>query len=152
MAKMRAKVENVRNVQKELEEKAPQLQAAFSVVVGRAALRISSRIVNTLNKGSRTGREYRKRGGVPHVASAPTEPPKSDTGFLASTVRPTAVKEEGAIVSSTVAIDAVYSEWLEDGTTLMLPRPFVRPSFELEKPAIEKDITDAVRLVLRGRK
>lgn len=111
----------------------------------RGALRLSNRIIKLLNKGSRTGIEY-KRGGISHTASAAGEPPKSDTGFLASQVRPEIKKTTGSgnVVSASVVISSAYAGFLEEGTEDMAARPFVEPSFELEAPAITNDMAKSI--------
>lgn len=148
MAPLRLEVVNAENVAKELDKFGPKAVAALDGVVKRGALRIANRIVKTLQKGSRSGRSYPRAGGNVHVASAPGEPPKSDTGFLANQVKPSATKVRGVAVSSSVIISAKYSSFLEFGTSKMKARPFVAPSVELERPAIIRDAIKTLKKAL----
>lgn len=69
-----------------------------------------------------SGRVYR-RGNVRHRASAPGEPPATDTGYLLNSVG-TEIYELQAYVGNT----AQYALYLERGTRHIAPRPFVRES------------------------
>ncbi len=148
MAPLRLTVVNADEVAKELGKFGPKAERAMDAVIKRAVLRVSNRIVKTLQKGSRSGRSYPRPGGSVHVASAPGEPPKSDTGFLAKHVKPTTTKSRGNVVSAAVVISAKYSALLEFGTSRMKARPFVRPSFELERPAIRRDAVVTLKKVI----
>jgi HK97 gp10 family phage protein len=148
MAPLRLVVVNADAVAKELGKFGPKAAAALEGVVKRGAIRIANRIVRTLQKGSRSGRRYPRGGGNVHVASAPGEPPKSDTGFLAKQVKPSATRVRGVVISSSVIISAKYSEFLEFGTSKMKARPFVRPAFKLEAPFIQRDAVKTLRRVL----
>ena len=149
MAPLRLVVVNDRNVAKELERQGPLVVSAMDAVIKRGVLRISNRIVKTLQKGSRSGRSYPRPGGQVHVASAPGEPPKSDTGFLAQHVVPTTTKNRSGVISAAVVISASYAGFLEFGTTHMKPRPYVKPAFLLELPAIRKDATKAIKRAIK---
>lgn len=149
MAPLRLVVVNDRNVAIELEQKGPKLVAAMDPVVRRGALRVAARMIKLINRGGRSGRLYSRPGGTVHQASAPDEPPKSDSGFLASHIKPTATTKKGTVVSATVVVSALYGSFLELGTSLMAPRPFVAPSFALEAPKINQDAARAVRKALR---
>ncbi len=68
-----------------------------------------------------------------HTASAPKNPPNSDTGFLVSNIHAVmdADKLGGAVESR-----ADYSVFLEFGTSNMQERPFLQPALEENKPKI----------------
>ena len=142
---IRIEVTNEKAVAKALERQSPKVVAAMDGVIKRATLRVANRIIKTLNKGTRSGRKYSRPGGTTHTASAPGEPAKSDTGFLANHVKPTVTKVSGVAVSSSVVISAKYAEFLEFGTANMRARPFVGPSFELERPAIRRDAIQSLK-------
>lgn len=88
--------------------------------------------------GQRHGRAY-KRGKRTHVASAPGEPPATDTGFLRNSIQSSPkVKRTAQQVVGEVGIGAEYAEFLEKGTRRMKPRPFVERTLrEKEKPLFE---------------
>jgi HK97 gp10 family phage protein len=71
----------------------------------------------------------------PHQASAPGEPPASDTGTLINAlgVEATRVNQDSASAGVGISGVAPYWEDLEYGTVLMEPRPFVRPVYEAGK-------------------
>lgn len=86
-----------------------------------------------LNTGNRTGNVYR-RGKRTRRASAAGEPPKTDTGKLAKSVRQFG-KVKRTKHTNTLQLRAgnskvVYASYLEFGTDNMDARPFMRPSLE----------------------
>ena len=72
----------------------------------------------------KTGRLYRRRGVV-HQASAPGEPPATDTGRLIQSGR---AAHDAAELSGTATWSTAYAAGLEFGTQKMAPRPFARPA------------------------
>ena len=78
-----------------------------------------------------TGRTYEKyEPRRTHIASAPNQPPASDTGFLASNITMDVdVKSNGTVVGQIIS-SAPYSKHLEFGTTNMTERPFMQPALE----------------------
>lgn len=95
-----------------------------------------------LLRGSGAGRLYTTRfwrdksgrlrkGGrrVPHRASAPGDPPATDTGRLLNSVAHT-VGSDGAGPYAHIEARTNYSLYLELGTRDMAPRPFLRPALE----------------------
>ncbi len=142
---IRFTVVNEEDVAKELAGKSSQISNAVSKVIRRGALKVANRMVKLISRGGRSGRDYSRPGGRTHQASAEGEPPKSDTGFLAAHIKPTATKVKGSIVSAQVIVSAQYAGWLEEGTEFMGSRPFVEPSFALESPGITRDMKKAVK-------
>lgn len=67
--------------------------------------------------------------GSGHVASAPGEPPASDTGALLNSLYHSILVEE--TVFARVGSDKQYAIWLELGTRYMAPRPFLRPALDI---------------------
>lgn len=89
---------------------------------------------------SKPGKKRRKR----HQASAPGEPPATDTGTLANST-------QGKMLSETegeVRVTAEYGPMLEHGTTFIAPRPFFAPSVEDVRPGYH----DAMKTIARGGK
>jgi hypothetical protein len=64
----------------------------------------------------------------PHRASAPGEPPASDTGRLLSSISHD-IRVEDTLVAR-VGSPLKVAEWLELGTSKMAPRPFARPALD----------------------
>jgi HK97 gp10 family phage protein len=95
-----------------------------------------------VSKTSGTGRSF--SGG--HRASAPGEPPASDTGRLVNSITTSYDFNE---LSGTVRARTEYAAYLEYGTSRMEPRPFMRPAVaNVARQGIE-GITAEVRAVLR---
>jgi len=85
-----------------------------------------------------TGRTYEKyEPRRTHTASAPNQPPASDTGFLVSQITMDVdVKSNGTVVGQIIS-SAPYSKALEFGTTQMTERPFMQPALEKNRRKIE---------------
>lgn len=113
------------------------------IVRGTEAVRADA--VTSVMKGARTGEVYTRRG-VEHVASAPGEPPASDTGRLANSIR---TEYNVATLTGRVVADAAYAAYLEYGTQRMAPRPFLRPALARQRQAIQEAVNDEVRRVLK---
>ena len=72
-----------------------------------------------------------------HTASAPNQPPASDTGFLASQITMDVdVKPNGTVVGQIISA-APYSKHLEFGTVNMTERPFMQPALMKNKRKIQ---------------
>lgn len=80
----------------------------------------------------------------PHRASAPGDPPKSDTGMLQRKMdwEPKAFPaKKGDTLSVTVGVaDLDYAVMLEEGTKFMKPRPFLAPAADKESKTMVKDM------------
>lgn len=65
-----------------------------------------------------------------HQASAPGQPPSSDTGHLLNSVGHTMVDTDTGI-GADIGSDLDYANWLEFGTRYMAPRPWLRPALDI---------------------
>ena len=85
-----------------------------------------------------TGKTYQKyEPRRTHTASAPNQPPASDTGFLVSQITMNVdVKTNGTVVGQIISA-APYSAALEFGTTQMTERPFMQPALEKNRRKIQ---------------
>lgn len=97
---------------------------------------IHAEAVRSIQSGGRSGREYRRRGVV-HTASAPGEPPASDTGRLAQSGR---VELADDRVSGTVTFATEYAAGLELGTQTVAPRPFMLPALTKHGGDLPKNV------------
>lgn len=94
-----------------------------------------------------------------HKASAPGEPPKSDTGTLAGGIVFNVRKGAGHAVGEVLST-AKHTPYMEFGTGPfsvrrangavvnyrgIKPRPFIRPAFDMAVPRIRKAFEDAVK-------
>lgn len=117
--------------------------AAQAVVRGTESVRTEA--VRLILDTPKTGRAY-SRGEVTHIASAPGEPPASDTGRLVGSIR--AEYSDGGL-SGRVVAGSAHAPYLEFGTAKMAPRPFMRPALARRRAAIEADITRSVARAVR---
>lgn len=88
----------------------------------------------------KTGRVYRRRS-IEHQASAPGEPPASDTGRLVQSV--TTDYGDGGY-AGTVTFRTAYAAALEYGTERMEPRPYARPAVANKRREIIDDLVASV--------
>jgi HK97 gp10 family phage protein len=111
-----------------LKSRIPQAKAAIDRAADRLVFRLAHRIrnhaVESILKGPKTGRVY-KRKGVTHRASAPGQPPAADLGRLAQSIT---VKHTPGSKVATVIAGTKYARLLEMGTRRVAPRPFMRPA------------------------
>jgi hypothetical protein len=87
----------------------------------RRGLRVQREAVRAVHQPG-TGRQYGR-----HRASAPGQPPATDTGRLAASLREELRRDERGLVE-VVGTDVDYALPLELGTRDIEPRPFLRPS------------------------
>lgn len=126
------------------------LPEAIQDGLNQAALLTRGEAVKEVQRPPKTGRVY-KRGSLTHQASAPGEAPATDTGSLASSIKadtkqPASVRrarDARSVAGSTIK----YSEYLEDGTSTIAPRPFMFPAFV----KVRKRIVPLVRRAAKKR-
>ena len=106
-------------------------------VVTRATMMVQNTAKKSISKGG-TGQLYQKyEPRRSHRASAPNQPPATDTGFLISQITMDVdVKTNGSVVGQIIS-SAPYSKALEYGTTNMTARPFMQPALQKNKRKIE---------------
>lgn len=142
---IRAQITGMDELRRRLRGLDAALQAPVRQAINASALAVERQAKIFVQRGQRTGRLY-PRGRRWHRASAPGEPPKSDTGYLASHIT-TVLDLDG--FAANVEAQAEYSRHLEFGTTKMAARPFLFPAFEMHRAAIRRYITDALVRVFR---
>lgn len=99
-------------------------QAQAKILTADVAGRISNQAISNVNRGSKTGIIYKRKGKRFHQASAPGQSPASDTGDLVATIRPEKITD----FHWRVMVAIYYAAALEWGTSTMAARPFVRPA------------------------
>lgn len=99
---------------------------------------VNDNIKSKLSTGSRSGRVYIVRGRA-HKASAPGEYPAKMTGKLVS-AQQYRVSNKQLIFGNS----ASYSAYLEDGTTKMAPRTFLKPLVEEKVGDIGKNLHEEI--------
>lgn len=106
----------------------------------RATELVRNEALRLIMQTAKTGRLYRIRGVV-HQASAPGEPPASDTGRLANSIS-TAYDQEKLV--GTVSANTEYASFLEYGTAKMEARPFMRPALAEKTEEVTELINRAI--------
>jgi hypothetical protein len=89
----------------------------------RRGLRVQRAVKRSLHQAG-TGRVYGH-----HTASAPGQPPATDTGRLAASIVEELGRDEHGLVER-IGTDVDYALPLELGTRNMEPRPFLRPGLQ----------------------
>lgn len=107
--------------------------------------RVYTHYLWTDNQGRlRKGRER----PAPHRASAPGDPPASDTGRLMGSIQSGMV---GDGFRNEVTAATEYARWLEFGTLKMAARPFMKPAIDQNRKPVLKILIQEIRRALRGR-
>lgn len=96
------------------------------------AYEVENTVKRLISAGGGSGRLYRtrlsRRGGkLYHRASAPGQPPSSDTGRLLGSVYHS-IGEDGEGLYGRIGYGVKYGLYLELGTRRMAPRPALRPA------------------------
>ncbi len=109
--------------------------------IAATAIDMDRELKETIQKGpTRTGTVY-KRGGKMARRSAAGEPPKTDTGRLASSIRHVTSFMQAEVGS--LQNVAVYGGYLENPEGLN--RPLYKPTHEKYEPIIAKRISIAIQ-------
>lgn len=129
------KIEVVRNVAL---DKLDKLDGEVSQFIKDGSALIEGNLAAEASK-PKTGREYKRKGGGVHVASAPGESPASDEANLYPSIHTVYPSTLEAVIGTNVP----YAPILEaaDG----LNRPLFSAVAESSLPSLEKLLDDAVR-------
>ncbi len=105
--------------------------------VTRGTMMVMNTAKESISKGG-TGVLYKKyEPRRSHRASAPNQPPATDTGFLISQITMKVKAHKNGIVEGSIISAAPYSKALEYGTTQMTERPFMQPALQKNKRKIQ---------------
>ena len=114
--------ERINDAMKKISDKAEERMLEASTLV-------RNNTIETLS-GARSGRVYRVPGTrVEYTASSPGQAPAVQLGDLRKSVKG-GIEKEGRNVIGFVGSELPKASMLEMGTSKMLPRPWLRPSFE----------------------
>lgn len=136
---MKMKIEGLDDLNKSLARVSSKFESGATALVNRTAQNIRNTAVRSIQKQSPSGVTYEKYNPRrSHVASAPGQPPNTDTGRLAGSIR--------AVMSGTPTayVDALadYAVHLEFGTRNMAARPFMTPAVEAERDKYRKGVNE----------
>ena len=130
-----------KELQAALRKAGDDVRREVSDVVLGTAIELRADVVQSIQRGPASGRTYKKSNPTRvHTASAPGQPPMSDTGRLANSVTFDRVGDLTASVGSTLA----YAVHLEYGTSRMAARPFFRPAVEKMRPKFLSKLESAI--------
>ena len=141
-----------------LKKKFIQMQTRLDTPTAREMTRIlvdmDRDIKQTIQGGGRSGRVYRvTKGGATHQASAPGEPPKSNTGNLAASFK-IFTQRLGKEIIGNIENFAQYAKYLEFKPKSAGGRPFMRPLYNRwRKRASERlrlTIKTSIKRIARG--
>ena len=133
----------------------------FRIAVNSGAMAVDRTAKQLIHRGPKTGIIYKsthkykdgkltkRKRSVDHQASAPNEPPASDTGYLAAHIV-TVLDMDG--LGANVESQAEYSAHLEFGTKEMNgARPFMVPALEMNRQKICAAMDRAIKQAVKGR-
>lgn len=138
-------IKGVKKLESRLKKHARKANEETSKAVVRGALLIEGDMKTLIAKGARTGRAYALAGGGFRIASAPGEPPKTDTGHLVKSISHNKI----TVFEYDVVAIASYASDLEFGTFKTEPRPFVKPTVKKNRAKIENDIRQSLKKGLK---
>lgn len=133
---MTVKVRNLGRVKAKLKTLSEKTTKTVKQEIAIATLRYELELKEEISTGTRTGIMY-KRGRKTHQASAPGEPPKSDTGTLVNSIHHV-FTDKG--LTGEVKSNLPYALSLEVGTSKVPARPVWFPTAERLKPKFTKDL------------
>ena len=123
-----------------------QIRSELSKRVQRAAMMVQSKTQKNISKpfrGAGSSRRYAAKGSKPRVGtpSSPGEFPRADLGRLRQSIFSKAESKLTWIVATTLD----YGAWLEEGTTKMAARPFLKKTLGQMRNAIVRILTAPIR-------
>ena len=127
--------------ERSMRHKTSSMLSSLTAAIQGETLNLHEVIVKSIRKEG-TGRVYR-RGKTTHKASAPGNPPATDTGNLMSTTSFDMDMRGKSPVGNVVA-RAPYAAALEFGTRKMDPRPFMKPALINNAARIRSSVRNAL--------
>ena len=134
-------VENDAEVRAALRRYGARFEQLLDRAINATALSVDRDIKKAIQRGPKTGIVYKKaRPNRIHRASAPGQPPATDTGRLVSSIYYRRAK-----LSATVGSSLAYAYWLEFGTRRIKPRPAWVPAVQANRPKFNDRVREAIR-------
>lgn len=133
-----------------------QVRSAPVSLLQAAGVELVGQIKQELSQPG-TGRIYR-RGAITHQASAPGEPPAPDTGQLRNSIQMAVLESDDGTAVLRVGTGLEYAAALEFGTTsagrghttVILPRPFMRPALAKARVRMGEEFLAEAKLVVQS--
>lgn len=140
---MVAKAKVIRGNPRHLQELEKEVLLGVKQAIARGALAVQNTAKQSVQNAPRGGGAFTrynpKRSGR---ASAPGEPPATDTGFLVSNI---SFKIDTDGLGADIESAAEYSAALEFGTMHMEARPFMQPAAEENRDKIKDLVVQTIR-------
>lgn len=112
-----------------------------------AGVHVAEQWIGIAMAEAKSGKVYKvNHGRQEHRASAPGEAPAMETGNLVNSIMGQLLKATKETAVAMLAVFAEYGIHLEFGTKFMEARPYLRPSFDLNRKAM----IEAVAHVFKG--
>ena len=144
MPAMAVKVIGASRLSKKLRAYIPGNEKNLQVVIVNGANDIANTMMGLIRQPGR-GRIYPRGNGAFHQASAPGDPPASDTGrLLAASAPGNSITFFNNKLAAEIGPNVRYARFLELGTDRMEPRPFIRPAFRKHRKRIRDNLAKAV--------
>lgn len=137
---VRYDIPDLANLQKKFEEYPKELQSEVEKAQKVNAIDLQSTARKLVQRGARSGRWYKRRK-IMHQASAPGEPPKTDTGYLVNRIRGFVEHRFVAVLEAATK----YARMLEFGTRKMGARPFMDRAGAIVLKRARQRLIDAAR-------
>lgn len=128
-----------------------QIEQEVNKALYASAKQVETVAKKSIQNGQKSGRVY-KRGNVTHHASAPGEPPATDTGRLVNSINSylNAGENEAFVTAGRGTVN--YAPMLEFGTWKMPARPFMLPALEQCRAWISDRLAKAVAKAIDAAK
>lgn len=158
MGRPSIQIEGMKALESRMNALTPEIAVEVRKAINVGALKVKKEAIKMIKRRS-SGRRYRRgtHSGSGrkkfHVASAPRNPPNTDTGNLWKNI--TISKGEGIVTRGYFALvrsRAKYSRFLEEGTKKMKMRPYMKPALNRNKKVIRALIKEAVSGASRFKK
>lgn len=142
---VRISLEGSKELQAALRDMSDDVRNAVNDAVVGTAVELRGDVIQSVQNGPASGRTYQKyKPRRVHTASAPGQPPMSDTGRLASSIYFTESFGARRGLEAQVGSNVVYARYLEYGTSRMAARPFFRPAVEEMRAKFQSRLEAAV--------
>jgi HK97 gp10 family phage protein len=130
-------VNGVGSLEKKIQKTIEATRKRRKAALRKAAYIVAGTAKQLIQRGPKTGRTYGK-----HTASAPGEPPASDTGNLVSSITVEEINDGQVNVICRAPYAAVLELGTDDGTTIE-ERPFMRPAAAINKNTVAELMREA---------
>lgn len=148
MSNIRTTVVGEINISKKLKNLSKKGKDLIAHAVFKSVADVESHAKKSISQGNPSGRIYQRYNNRrTHQASAPGQPPASDTGFLVNNINRRIYHDK---MGGEIASRSTYAKFLEFGTSKMLPRPYMFPAMEKNKKKIKDRIKKAIQAAAKS--